>query len=100
MIVTLSIAAITYTGITLILFTTPPNWFWYFLRVFSHTFESSLIACFWIFLDQYHDLQDAKRLFGVYNAAYFLGYIISGTLINLTYAFLGPAILFQLAFLQ
>jgi hypothetical protein len=96
MIVTMSVAAIVYTGITLTLFTTPPKCFWYFLRVFSHTFESSLIACFWIFLDQYHDLQDAKRLFGVYNGAYFLGYIISGTLINLTYEKLGPAILFSI----
>lgn len=96
MIVTMTIAAITYAGISLVLFTTPPKWFWYFLRVFSHTFESSLIACFWMFLDQYHDLQDAKRLFGVYNAAYFLGYIISGTLINLTYEILGPAVLFSI----
>lgn len=97
MIVTLAIAAITYTGITLALFTTPPKWFWYFLRVFTRTFEASLIACFWIFLDQYHDLQDAKRLFGVYNGAYFLGYIISGTLINLSYGKLGPAPLFSIS---
>ncbi len=97
MIVTLTIAAASYTCIAITLFTTPPKWFWYFLRVFSHTFESSLIACFWIFLDQYHDLQDAKRLFGVYNAAYFLGYIISGILINLTYVKLGPAVLFSIS---
>lgn len=96
MIVTMTIAAITYAGISLVLFTTPPIWFWYFLRVFSHTFESALIASFWIFLDQYHDLQDAKRLFGVYNASYFLGYIISGTLITLTYEKLGPTFLFSI----
>jgi len=96
MITTMSIAAVAYTGIAITLFTNPPLWFWYFLRVFSHTFEISLIACFWIFLDHYHDLQDAKRLFGVYNAAYFIGYIISGTLINLAYAKLGPAVLFSI----
>jgi HEAT repeat protein len=96
MIFTMSIAAVAYSIITVALFTTPPRWFWYFLKIFSHIFSSSLMACFWIFLDQYHDLQDAKRLFGVYNAAYFLGYVISGTLINRAYKTLGPAVLFSI----
>lgn len=97
MIVTLAIAAGTYALITLTLFTTPPKWFWYFLRIFSRTFDASLIACFWIFLDQYHDLQDAKRLFGVYNAAYFLGFIISGVIINFTYMKLGAGVVFSIS---
>ena len=85
MIVIMSIAAISYSGIAIALLSSPPLWFWYFLKIFSRTCEASLLACFWMFLDQYHDLQDAKRLFGVYNAAYFLGFIISGTLINQFY---------------
>lgn len=96
MIGTMSVAAIVYSSISITLFTVPPRWFWFFLQIFSYTFGSALIACFWIFLDQYHDLQDAKRIYGVYNAAYFLGYIISGTLINLAYEKLGPAILFSI----
>ncbi|MBN2479229.1 MAG: hypothetical protein JXA94_03290 [Parachlamydiales bacterium] len=92
--ITMTVAAVVYTMITLTLFFNPPKIFWIFLQIFSYTFGSSLSACFWIFIDQYHDLQDAKKIYSVYNSAYFLGFIISGTLINLTYKFLGPAILF------
>ncbi len=93
---TMLVAAIIYSSISITFFTTPPKWFWYFLQIFSHSFGSALIACYWIFLDQYHDLQDAKRIYGVYNAAYFLGYTISGTLINLTYHRVGPKVLFAI----
>ncbi|MBS0626522.1 MAG: hypothetical protein JSS32_10780 [Verrucomicrobia bacterium] len=62
----------------------PPDWFWYALKVSSRMFFAVMIAVSWTFIDQYHDLQDAKRVYSLYSAAYFLGSIISGTLINLT----------------
>lgn len=60
-----------------------PDWFWYGLKIASRMFFSVMIACSWTFTDQYHDLQDAKRVYSIYSAAYFLGTIVSGTAINL-----------------
>ena len=94
MLTTMFVAAIVYSSIALTFFTTLPKWFWYFVQIFSYSFGSALLACFWMFVDQYHDLQDAKRIYGIYNAAYFFGFIISGTLINFAYERLGPAFLF------
>ncbi|HEV7736161.1 MAG TPA: hypothetical protein VGO47_02165, partial [Chlamydiales bacterium] len=61
----------------------PPEWFWYALKIASRMFFSVMIAVSWTFTDQYHDLQDAKRVYSFYSAAYFVGSIISGSLINL-----------------
>ncbi len=76
-------------GISLALFASfmitgsPPEWFWYFFKIASKMFFAVMIATSWTFTDQYHDLQDAKRVYSLYSAAYFLGSIISGTAINL-----------------
>src|SRR3989344_441663 len=61
----------------------PPDIFWYGLKVASRMFFAVMIACSCTFTDQYHDLQDAKRVYSIYSAAYFLGSIVSGTAINL-----------------
>ncbi|HEY4254885.1 MAG TPA: hypothetical protein VGM34_00880, partial [Chlamydiales bacterium] len=61
----------------------PPDWFWYALKVGSRMFFSVMIAVSWTFIDQYHDLQDAKRVYALYSAAYFLGMVLSGSLISL-----------------
>lgn len=61
----------------------PPEWFWYAIKVASKMFFAVMIACSWTFTDQYHDLQDAKRVYSIYSAAYFFGTIIAGTAINL-----------------
>lgn len=61
----------------------PPNWFWYVIKIASRMFFAVMIACSWTFTDQYHDLQDAKRVYSIYSAAYFFGTILSGTAINL-----------------
>ncbi len=61
----------------------PPDWFWYVLKIASRMFFAVMIACSWTFTDQYHDLQDAKRVYSIYSAAYFFGTILSGTAINL-----------------
>ncbi|HSX10397.1 MAG TPA: MFS transporter [Chlamydiales bacterium] len=61
----------------------PPIWFWYAIKIASRIFFSVMIACSWTFTDQYHDLQDAKRVYSIYSAAYFFGTILSGTAINI-----------------
>lgn len=61
----------------------PPDWFWYGIKIASRMFFAVMIACSWTFADQYHDLQDAKRVYSLYSAAYFFGTILSGVSINL-----------------
>lgn len=60
----------------------PPDWFWYALKIASKMFYMVVIPISWTFTDQYHDLQDAKRVYAIYNGAYYIGAIISGTSIN------------------
>lgn len=72
----------------------PPLWFWFAFKISSRMMFAVLIACSWTFIDQYHDLQDAKRVYSLYSAAYFLGNICSGILINIALHTLGvPALL-------
>lgn len=78
-----------YIVTSFILTGNPPKWFWFMMQTCTYVFVDSLIACFWTFIDQYHDLQEAKRVFGLYNACYFLGYMLGGTLINLGFEALG-----------
>ncbi|MFA5250838.1 MAG: hypothetical protein WC371_05475, partial [Parachlamydiales bacterium] len=93
----LSIAAAAYPIFALILIScSPGNWFWYLLQIVTYSFVAALIASYWTFLDEYHDLQDAKRVYGIYNASFFVGYILSGSLINLTFDKIGPIPLFML----
>ena len=83
-------AAISMTG-------TPPEWFWYALKVATRMFFSVMLAVSWTFTDQYHDLQDAKRVYALYSAAYFTGTIISGSCINLFLDKLGFSALMGMA---
>lgn len=70
-------------GASFIVGSSPPDGFWYFLKIASRMFFAVMIACTWTFIDQYHDLQDAKRVYAIYSAAYFMGTILSGVAINL-----------------
>ncbi len=76
---------------------TPPTWFWFVIKAFSLTFLANLIACSWAFIDNYHDLQDAKRTYSMYNASYFLGAVISGLLISNFLEKIGITALFSLS---
>jgi hypothetical protein len=67
----------------------PGPWFWITFFIFSYIAEAALIACHWTFVDQFHDLQEAKRLYGIYNAAIFFGYVLSGALINQLISIIG-----------
>lgn len=57
--------------------------FWYGLKIASKMFFLMVIPISWTFTDQYHDLQDAKRVYAIYNAAYSIGTILAGAGINL-----------------
>lgn len=67
----------------------PPTILWYGMKIASRMFFAVMIAVSWTFADQYHDLQDAKRVYSIYSAAYFFGTILSGTAINLFFNTLG-----------
>ncbi|MDE3046290.1 MAG: hypothetical protein KGJ02_06575 [Verrucomicrobiota bacterium] len=60
----------------------PPDWFWYVMKGTSRMFFAVMIAVSWTFIDQYHDLQDAKRVYSLYSAAYFVGTIVAGLTIG------------------
>lgn len=75
----------------------PPDWFWYGLKIGSRMFFSVMVACSWTFTDQYHDLQDAKRVYAIYGAAYFFGTMAAGAAINLFLDQIGFAALLTLA---
>lgn len=62
--------------------TTPPLSFWYGLKIGSKVFFTVMISCSWTFIDQYHDLQDAKRVYALYGGSYFLGTILAGSAIH------------------
>lgn len=74
-----------------------PEWFWYALKIVSKMFFAVMIACSWTFTDQYHDLQDAKRVYSIYSAAYFLGTIFAGLAINLLLDRIGYSGLLKMA---
>lgn len=95
----LYLSAITFGIFSLVLIGNPPKWFWFVLQISSRINLAVLVCSYWTFLSQYHDLQDAKRIYGIYNAAYFLGYVFSGTLINLFFETLGNASLFGIVFI-
>lgn len=93
----MQVAAILYVTVALMLLGTPSTTFWYFLQIMSYICITSLFFCFWIFLDEYHDLQDAKRIYGIYSAAVFLGITVAGSLINFAFNFIKPIGFFILA---
>lgn len=67
----------------------PPLLFWYGLKIASKIFFAVMIAISWTFTDQYHDLQDAKRVYSIYSASYFFGAVLAGLSIHLFLESLG-----------
>ncbi len=51
----------------------PGTLFWFMLKVFCNTFTVALTTCFWFFLDQYFNTQNAKRLYTLFSSSIFLG---------------------------
>lgn len=59
------------------------TWF-YGTKVISTIGYASLSITFWSFVDEYYDLQDAKRIYTLIMAAEFAGAIFSGALISIS----------------
>ncbi len=95
--VAISIGAALCIASALFICGSPPSWFWFAFKIASRMLFTVLIACSWTFIDQYHDLQDAKRVYSLYSAAYFLGNIASGILINFALNILGAPLLLIIA---
>ncbi len=70
-------------GILLIRFWPSQNDLWVFaLKVFAAVGYAALSITFWSFIDEYYDLQDAKRIYTLVMAAVFTGAIASGSVIS------------------
>lgn len=81
--IALSCGALICIGAAGFVGSSPPVWFWYVMKVSSKMFFTVMIPLTWTFTDQYHDLQDAKRVYALYNASYAIGTILAGLTINL-----------------
>ncbi len=83
LLIALAIGSLICFSASFLLSAAPPDWFWYALKIASKTFFLMVVPISWSFTDQFHDLQDAKRVYALYNVAYFVGTIFSGIALNL-----------------
>ncbi len=58
------------------------QWLWFALKVAGFYLFSVLMTCYWTFIDQYHHLQDAKRLYSLFSSTIFLGSGCTGLLMR------------------
>lgn len=58
------------------------HWFWYALKMSGFFLFTVLMTCYWTFIDQYHHLQDAKRLYSLFSSSIFLGAATTGLLMR------------------
>lgn len=57
---------------------THEGWLWYLLRIVSFQIDMILMTAYWTFIDQYHNLQDAKRLYVLFSLTVFCGQALTG----------------------
>ncbi len=55
---------------------------WYILRIVSFQLDSVLITTYWTFIDQYHNLQDAKRMYVLFSLTVFCGQAFTGIIMQ------------------
>lgn len=61
---------------------THSQWLWYALKLTGFYLFAVLMTCYWTFIDQYHHLQDAKRLYSLFTSTIFLGAATTGLLMH------------------
>lgn len=61
---------------------TETKWIWYVLRIFGSLFLAIVVSCYWTFVDQYYQLQDAKRLYSLFSSMIFLGIAATGLIMR------------------
>lgn len=64
-------------------FSSPPPFFFVLAKTSARVMLVAFLAMTWTFIDEYHDLQSAKRVYTIYNTIYFLGITINGLFINI-----------------
>lgn len=65
-----------------LLFHIESQWLWYALKVVGFYLFAVLMTCYWTFIDQYHHLQDAKRMYSLFSSTIFLGAASTGLVMN------------------
>ena len=58
------------------------KWLWFALKLAGFYLFTVLMTCYWTFIDQYHHLQDAKRMYSLFTSAIFLGSASTGLLMH------------------
>lgn len=58
------------------------HWLWYALKLAGFFLFAVLMTCYWTFIDQYHHLQDAKRLYSLFSSMIFLGAASTGLVMH------------------
>lgn len=66
-----------------------PLWYWFLFKSIGWCVPIAIYICFWAFIDQYYDLQDAKRCFCLFNSVLYLGDAVAGGLISFTLEVIG-----------
>ncbi|MFI0435175.1 MAG: hypothetical protein ACH350_05545 [Parachlamydiaceae bacterium] len=82
---TLQLGLVFYLGIFICIFLnigSDSHWLWYVLKLGGFYQFAVLMTCYWTFIDQYHHLQDAKRLYSLFSSSIFLGAASTGLLMN------------------
>lgn len=96
----MGVGAAVMTLATILVAGSPPDLFWYLFKISSRMFFLVTLTTFWTFTNQYHDLQDAKRLYALYSATYFCGIIASGLAMDFLLDWIHYSGLFALAVLS
>ncbi|MEC7840019.1 MAG: hypothetical protein VX777_08275 [Chlamydiota bacterium] len=58
------------------------KWIWYVLRILSFQLDTLLIMSYWTFIDQYHNMQDAKRMYVLFSLTVFCGQATTGLIMQ------------------
>lgn len=58
-------------------------WLWYLLKIVSFEFDALLITAYWTFIDQYHNMQDAKRMYVLFSLTVFSGQALTGFIMQM-----------------
>lgn len=62
---------------------------WIVFKIFTYIFQIAYISLFFTFLDQFFELQNAKRVFSILYCPIFLGMSVSGAILSLSFSKLG-----------
>lgn len=58
------------------------QWIWYILRIMAFQIDCVTITTFWTFIDQYHNMQDAKRIYVLFSLTVFCGQAFTGLIMQ------------------